>query len=360
MPHPCITPTRTGAHIIDTACPPTVAAVPLCDACMQVEKAATKKFEDERAQRRAEWLAESRRFKQQANAEKARRAAEEKATRDAEVKARFKASEAERVQREAEKRALEKEEARKLREAQRQKNDEEHRKKKAEAREKARALKEALREAAALQYEADERGKMRKKADPTEELHKAQREMEAEQAKEMRARDMEIEAKAAAYEKKKKEQEHQRRLETEAAHREVTAIFKRNQEKAQADRLAREAAEKQRYAKIARAESERIQNENHRRLEAEREAAINLKVRSGVDANSQEHRPLVSVACTHTRARGHTPSLRGALGRCHCTVAPPVASPKVSLHTLSRAGSSAADCCSGPRLVYSRSRLHAC
>ena len=69
----------------------------------------------------------------------------------------------------------------------------------------------------------------------------------------------------------------QRELQIQAAKREVATIFKKNQEKQLKDRLAREAAEKERCQKAAKEMREKIEADLQRQLEAERQAAINLK-----------------------------------------------------------------------------------
>ena len=240
-------------------------------------KLETKAFEEAKAKREAEFLAASRKVKREMNEEAARKVAAEKARKEELVKSRFKASEEERIRREAEKRAQEKAETRKLREVHRRRMEEEHKKKRAEARQKAKELKEALREAAALQYEADEQGKRRLKADPTKELQKKMRKLEAEREKAMQERDAEIGAKKVALERKDKEDAFQRSLQVQAAQREVAATFKKNQEKELADRLSREAAEKDRFRKIAKEMRWKIEEDNRRKREAELQAAINLK-----------------------------------------------------------------------------------
>ena len=150
-------------------------------------------------------------------------------------------------------------------------------KQKAEAAAKRQALKDAMREATAMQYEADERGKMRLKADPTQELQKKYRRLQAEQIKIQKERDAELARKQAAFEKKKKEEAAQRQLQVEAAEREAEETAKKNAERQRQDTLEREAAEKARYARIAKEMRQKIEEDNRRKAEAERQAELNLK-----------------------------------------------------------------------------------
>jgi hypothetical protein len=287
------------------------------------EKAETIKYEQARERRRIEWLAESRKTKQEALARTAKTEAAHKARTEAEVKARFKSLEIERTKRETEKRAQERKEARKVREAQRRKAEEENRRKRMEMKEQAKALKAVLKDALTTQDE--QQGKNLKKSEATVELTKKMRLMEAERERALRERDAGLVAKEAAFQKAKREevslptqstpsatpwtlamtsscsihpvaasssrtdhtcsivlidhcsQAFQRALQVEAAQRQVAAIFKRNQEKQLKDRLEREAEEKDRFRGIAKEMREKIQEENRRKLEAERQAAQHLK-----------------------------------------------------------------------------------
>ena len=241
------------------------------------EKIEIQKFEKEKERRRVEWLNAARQAKKEAWAWTMKRDAEEHAREKAQVDARFQAAETERVQREAEKKAQEKKEARHIRELHKRKIEEEHRRKQEKMRQDAKALKEALKEALAAQYEADEKGKLTKKLDPAKKLAAEQKKLELERERAMRERDEEIAAKEAAYARKIKEEAFQRQLKVEEAQREVAATFKKNQEKELKDRLAREAADKARFAKIAKEMREKIDEDNRRKLQAEREAAQNLK-----------------------------------------------------------------------------------
>jgi colicin import membrane protein len=175
------------------------------------------------------WMTEMRKTKQAAWEREKKEDAVRKAQAEAETKARFKASEHMRRLVEAENRARERSNAKKARETHRRKVEEEKRKKKEAMKAAAEALKEALKEAMAAQYEMDEKGKMTKKLDPTKELMKKMRLLEAEQAQMQRNRDAAIAAKEAAFRKKEEEQAFQRQLQMEAAKREVDAIFKKNQ-----------------------------------------------------------------------------------------------------------------------------------
>lgn len=241
------------------------------------EKLQTKRYEEAKEKRTAEWLASMRKTKRDEYEVAKKRAAEAKAVAEAETKARFKQSEAARIRREQEKRAQERSEAKRAREAHKKKLEEEQRKKREEKAAAAAALKQALKEAAAMQYEADEMGKLRKKADPSEEIKKKMRMIKEEQERMMKERDKEIDDKEKAFLRREKEAAHERLLQIQAASREVAATFKKNQEKELADRLSREAAEKDRFRKIAKEMRWKIEEDNRRKREAELQAAINLK-----------------------------------------------------------------------------------
>ena len=243
----------------------------------EAEKKETKAYEEAKEQRRLQQLASMRKSKEDAWEKQKLAEKELKAREEEETKARFKAREAERIRREAEKRAQERADAKTAREIARKKAQEEQRKKKEEKQAAAKALKQALAEAQAAQYEQDERGKLVKKLDPTKELEKKMRLLEEEQLRMQKDRDAELAAKEAAFQKAQKEQAFQRALQVQAAQREVAATFKKNQEKELRDRLAREAAEKERCQRAAKEMREKIEAELQRRLEAERQAAVNLK-----------------------------------------------------------------------------------
>lgn len=236
-----------------------------------------KEFEEAQARRQAEWEKEAKRAKVEANAARAKELATQVAAKAALEKAKFKAAEEERIRREAEKQAQEKEEGRKLRESHRQKMEEIHRKKREEMRDKAKELKKALKDAAAMQYEADARGKMRKKADPSKELERKVKAIKDEQIRVLNESADRERAREVAFEKADKRLAEERLKAVQAAQREIDITFKKNQEKQQADRLAREAAEKERNAKIAKETREKIEAENRRKLEVERQAALHLK-----------------------------------------------------------------------------------
>ena len=101
-------------------------------------------------------------------------------------------------------------------------------------------------------------------------LEKEREVMRARQEAENRQRE-------AEWREAKKAEERQRQLEVDAAQRDVAATFKLTREKELADRTAREAAEKARFAAIAKRERQKIDLENRRRVEAERQAAELLR-----------------------------------------------------------------------------------
>lgn len=187
-----------------------------------------KRYEEAKEKEKQEFLAASRREKQEAWAYEAKRQAVEKARIEADVKARFKASEAERTRVEAEKRAEERKLAREKEAAFRQKMEEERKKEKAALRERERASKQALKEARASMYVEDADGKLHKIPDPAIEINKRMRELEAEREKAIREQDAALAAKSAAFEKVKKEQALQRAKQVEAAQREVAASTQRD------------------------------------------------------------------------------------------------------------------------------------
>ena len=243
----------------------------------EAEKVEVKQYNEAKEQRRVESMAAMRRVKEEAWAREKADLAEQKAKAEAETRARFKESEAARIRVEALRRKQERADARTAREALQKKVEREQREKAEEKAAAAAALKQALAEAKAAAYEQDERGKMVLKLDPTQELKKKMRLLEAEQQKMQEDRDAELAAKEKAFQLAKKEQERERELQVQAAQREVAATFKMNKEKELRDRLAREAAEKERCRILALEMREKIDAENQRKLAVEKEMEQNLK-----------------------------------------------------------------------------------
>lgn len=240
------------------------------------DKAEAKEHEEAKERRRVEQMTEARQAKREAWAWKAKQDAEAKRAAEAEVNSRFKASETERAKREAQRLAEEKAEHKKMRLAQQRKAEDEARKRKMQREEQAKAAKEALKAAQAAQFEVVN-GELRRMKDPAAEQMRKMRLLEEEQVRAMRERDVDLAAKEAAFERRKKDEAFQRELQVQAAQREVAATFKKNQEKELRDRLAREAADKERYRLLAKEMRAKIDEQNRKDLEAEREAAENLK-----------------------------------------------------------------------------------
>lgn len=240
------------------------------------DKLETKEYEEAKEKRRIDIELENRRIKQEAWAWKAKQDAEQKRVADAEVKRRFKASETKRVEREAIKVADEKVIAKKNREIQKQKITDEANKRRIEKEKAARAAKEA-HEAAVMATMEIVNGQMKKVKDPAIEQMKKMRQLEEERILALKERDAEIAAKEAAFEKAKKEEAFQRQLQVEAAQREVATTFKKNQENELRARLAREAAEKERYRQLSLEARAKIDAQNKKDLEAQRQLAENLK-----------------------------------------------------------------------------------
>ena len=107
------------------------------------------------------------------------------------------------------------------------------------------ALKQALKEAAAAQYEQDELGRLQKARDPTKELMKKMRLVEAESRQAMIERDAELAAKEAAFQKAQKEAAEQRQRQMEEERRKVVATMRENEKKQLADKLKLKTAEKE-------------------------------------------------------------------------------------------------------------------
>lgn len=149
-----------------------------------------------------------------------------------------------------------------------------------------------------MMFQEDEHGRLVRIPDPGAETMKKMRELEAENAKAMAERDAELAAKQAAFERAKKEDERRRALQVEKAQREVAAIFRANKERELADRLSREAAERERFKRIAIETREKIEEDNRRQREAERLAEQHLKQAKEVPrVRSEAHRSSAPSLC---------------------------------------------------------------
>jgi hypothetical protein len=258
---------------------------------MEEERADRAAQEMEAKRKAIEAMAASRKAKRDAWAWKARQEAEAKAREAAEVKARFKESEAHRLMEETERKRQERQTKAEMEAAFRQKIEQERALERDKAIEREKAREKALKEVMAMHYKEDESGKLVKIADPFIEGMKKMRALEEEEAREMAELKALIAERDAAREKARVRQAKQREREIVKAQREIANVFQQNQAKEKRVKEELEQAERERNRRVAIETRKKIEEDNERRIEAERQAEADLR-----HAKQTEHQAQVAKA----------------------------------------------------------------